>query len=307
MSESLLFTLSLLSIPAVFLLIGFGHSLFSVEVEENHSVIVTSFGQFTHQWDKPGEVFFLKKILPWTKTISVSKKTRAKTFDQIGIHDRNGTSLLAGLFIEYSVVDPKKALFSAENWKDSLKSLVLHATTSAMGGLQFEAILGNRSALEVAIRKEIEVDFERWGLRLKHLLVQNISLLPEVNRQVLQGVAAHLEKKKALIEEEAHMQALQIEAETTREVAALKGEALSQMALATSRALGEMKGNVGVFDAYQRLYRLSLSRPEQTILFEGFENDLSPSDAVLLVGQQEKPEGYRPIENPSAGRNPKNS
>ncbi|MBC7397022.1 MAG: hypothetical protein H7333_06230 [Bdellovibrionales bacterium] len=62
---------------------------------------------------------------------------------------------------------------------------------------------------------------------------------------------------------------------------------MSQMALATSRAMETMKRNPKVFDAYQKLYKLSLYRPDQTVVFEGFPKNLSPTDAALLIGYGE--------------------
>lgn len=264
-------------------LIALFHFLFTIEVEEHHSTVVTSFGQWKQQFDQAGDYFLPSKVLPWVKTIQVSRQVRDLKLQSICIHDRNGTSLMIEAFMEYRIIDPKKTIFSVEDWKNAMKSVCLHATTSVLSGLQFEEILKNRSILEKKIHEYVVHDLARWGIELKHFLIQNLSLLPEVNRQVLQGVAAHLEKKKALIEEFARMEALKIEAQTSQEIAVLKGEAGSQMAVAIGKAMEKMKKNSDVFDAYQKLYELSLSKPEQTVVFEGFEGGMSTADASMML------------------------
>jgi regulator of protease activity HflC (stomatin/prohibitin superfamily) len=286
MNSTSMILINVLIVPVLAALLYWIHHLVMVQVEENHAVVLTRFGKFEQLLDQPGEYFIPTKVFPWVKLIPVSKQMRSLTLDPIAIHDRNGTSLLVAIFMEYTMVDPVKVVFSVEDWKASVQSICLHATTSVLSGLQFEEVLKNRSVLEQKIRAEIESDFKRWGIELHHFLIQNLSLLLEVSRQVLQGVAAHLEKKKALIEEYARMESLKIDADTSHEVAELKGEAQSQMALAIGRAMESMKSNPKVFDAYQQLYSLSLNRPEQTVFFEGFEHTMGAADAAFMMNAQ---------------------
>jgi regulator of protease activity HflC (stomatin/prohibitin superfamily) len=287
MSSNIQFIIGLLFIPATLAVIWYMHHWLTIEVKEYQSVILTSFGQWKKQWDVSGEFLELSKILPWVKTEVVSKKIQSELLSDISLHDQNGTSLLADVWIEFSIHDPKKVLFAVEDWKDAMKSLFLQATTGTLSGLKFNEILKNRSSLETTIKEDAKNDLTRWGITLHRVMIQNLSLLPEVNRQILQGVAAHLERKKALIEEEAKMNALAIESKTTLEIAVLKGEAASQMALALGRSIESLKKNPDVYQAYQQLYRLSLSKPDQMVVFEGFKDGLKTTDTALFLKPNE--------------------
>lgn len=286
MNSASMLAIGIIIIPSLIGLAAILHHFITIHVEEYHSVVMTSFGKWVKQFDQSGEHFEPRKILPWVKFVTISRQSRELKLDQICIYDKNGTSLMIELFMEFRIYDPKNLLFSVEDWKASMKSVCLHVTTSVLSGLQFEEILKNRSTLELKIRENVLSDLSRWGIELNHLLIQNLSLLPEVSRQVLQGVGAHLEKKKALIEEFARMEVLKIDAETSQDVSIMKGEASSQMSLAIGNALESIRNNPEVYDAYQKLYGLSLVKPEQTIVFQGFTDGVSVSDASLLLGNR---------------------
>lgn len=259
------------------------HHWVTVEVEEYSTVVMTKFGKWERQFDEAGEYMVFSKLLPWVRLHTVSRQVRSQTFEHISIHDIDGTSLQVDLWVEFQIKDPRKVLFSVEDWRDAMKSAILSSTTNALGGISFMEILKNRSTLEQSILDDLRVEFARWGISLSQAMIQNIALLPEVNRQILQGVAAHLEKKQALLVEEARMKALKIEAITESEMAEIKAEAASQKALAVGRAFEQLKSDAVVFDAYEKLYGLSLYHPSQMVVFEGFKDDFRSSDASLFL------------------------
>jgi regulator of protease activity HflC (stomatin/prohibitin superfamily) len=259
--------------------------LLCIEVSENSSVILTNFGKWEAQFDQPGHYFIPSKILPWVKCLPVSRRVRDHVLKEISVHDCNGTSLLLDIWVEFSITDPRKSLFAVENWKESMQSLLTHSISSLLSGLSFDEILKNRTIFEHSLLKDLERDFDRWGIRLHRLMVHQITLFPDVNRQILQGIASHLDKKKALIEEEGLMKSKRIVAATEEEVSSLGAEAAGQMSLAVGRAYQDLKKDQEVFEAFDTLHSLSLHRKEKLIVFEGFEDNFRSTDASLFLAE----------------------
>lgn len=257
--------------------------LLCLEVEENTSVILTSFGKWDAQYDISGHYFVPSKILPWVKTTRISRKVRDHILKEISVHDRNGTSLMLDMWVEFKIEDPRKALFAVEDWKESLQSLLIHSISSLLSGLSFDEILKNRSIFEQSLLSDLEREFRSWGITLQRLMVLQITLFPEVNRQILQGIASHLDKKKALIEEEGLMKSQKLIASTEEEVSSITAEAAGQMSLAVGRAYEAAKRDPEVFKAFEKLHALSMHKKEKLIVFEGFKDDFKSTDAALFL------------------------
>lgn len=113
---------------------------------------------------------------------------------------------------------------------------------------------------------------------------RNVSLLPDVSRQVFQTVAARLERAKAHVEELGRLTCAELEAATQVRVAELVAEAKGQYPAAVGRALARIGQRPPVLAAYNELHALSLVRPHRTVTFRGFSADeLRAVDAAMMV------------------------
>lgn len=272
--------IGIVTIPFLWWLVG----VFSVDVREAHAVLITSFGKLVKTYTQTGHHWCFTKPLPWLEVHEVSVQLQSETYKHLSIHDRHGTSLLVDIWLQYQVIDPERLLFSVNDWSSAVRSSLVNGITSTFSDETFNEILSNRSALEADFRPELESDLLRWGISVKKIMILNITVLPELNRQILQGVAAHLERKKAVIDEEARVEAQKIHANTQLKTSALKAEAGVQNALSVSQAYKELKQNSQVFDSYEKLYGLSLYKSENLLVFEGFDkNAISTGDALLVA------------------------
>ena len=177
------------------------------------------------------------------------------------------------------------------DWDGALRHLVAHAATSILGSREFRSILGDRSEIGELLQKEVAAETSAWGIAIELVFVRNISLLPEVSRQMFETIAARLERAKAEIEEGGRLDATQLEADTSMRVAALVAEAKGQYPAAVGRALHGLKARPAVFAAYNELYELSLVRPHRTVSFRGFASgELRATDAAMVQIDGKPPE-----------------
>jgi regulator of protease activity HflC (stomatin/prohibitin superfamily) len=266
-------------IPALVLFIR-GTTVF---VEDEEAVLITSFGKLIATFKNPGMHVLPTKLMPWMKHTRVSLRRDFRHFKDVHVNDSRGTTVIVDLWVEFRVEDPAKAIFSVTDWDHALQNLVSHAATSILGSREFREILCDRTELGELLTKDIAAETDAWGVAIELVFIRNVSLLPEVSRQMFQTIAARLERAKADIEESGRLDVAQLEADTAKRVATLVAEAKGQYPAAVGRALGEIKSRPALFDSYNELYELSLVRPHRTISFRGFgDGEIRAADAAMV-------------------------
>ncbi len=269
-----------LAIPAAVLLFR----ALTVSVDDEEAVLVTHFGKLTRTLREPGLHLLPDKWMPWVKVIPVSLRRDFRHFENVHVNDARGTTVIVDLWVEFRVADAARAIFSVTDWSRSLQNLVAHAATSILGSRDFREILLDRTELGTLLEDDIRHETERWGIEIELVFIRNVSLLPEVSRQIFETIAARLERAKAHVQEEGRLAAAQLEAETAMRVAELVADAKGQYPAAVGRALAELKAKPTVFRAYNELYELSLIRPHRTVTFRGFGgSELDAAEAAMVT------------------------
>jgi len=272
---------------------------FAVRVDEDVAVLVTSFGRHVATFREPGWHWYFTRFLPWVGIHKVSLHRDFRDIMNIHINDSRGTSVVVDLWVELRVTDPAKSAFAVQDWDKQLHDLVVHAAGAILGSREFQQILGDRSELGDLLRHEIADDTARWGVEIEQVFIRNVSLLPEISRQVTDSIAARIERAKADIEEAGRTRVAQLEADTSVQIARMIAEAKAQYPAAVSRALERMRRDAEVLAAYTRLYELSMIRPHRTVAFSGFgAADVRPVDAAMLVAPQSDPAPGAPHPGP---------
>jgi len=283
MSDNLRFVIGLAIGVGVIPLLVLVFRAVTVAVEDEEAVLVTSFGKLTETLQKPGLHILPTKMMPWMKLERVSLRRDFRRFENVHVNDARGTTVIVDLWVEFRVADPARAIFSVSDWDHALQNLVSHAATSILGSREFREILCDRTELGELLTKDITTETAAWGLEIELVFIRNVSLLPEVSRQMFETIAARLERTKADVEETGRLDVAQLEADTSMRVATLVAEAKGQYPAAVGRALADLKTRPKIFEAYNALYDLSLVRPHRTIAFRGFaENELRAVDAAMI-------------------------
>lgn len=263
-------------------LLAFLFRAVTVAVDPQEAVVVTRFGKLDTVYDQPGLTLRLDKLLPWTRLQRVSLRRDFRNFRGVRINDASGTSVMVDFWVEFRIVDPKRALFAVEDWDKSLQQLVYHASITILGNRDFRAILHDKSELGRLLQAEIQSETERWGIAVEFLFLRNVTLLPEVSRQLFGSVAARLRRARANVEELGRIRVAKLEAETEVQIAALVADAKGQYPAAIGRALERLRELPAVYRAYVELHELSLVRPHRTLAFRGFEG-LKAADAAMIA------------------------
>lgn len=259
---------------------------FFIQIENETNILICRFGKLIRVIAKPGLQFLPDRMMPWMKLISVSLKKDFRCIEEIHVNDLRGTTLIIDLWYEFKIISPLKAAFHIENVEKFMNSIVISTTTSILGTFEFKYILENREFVNNILQKEIKSQLEKWGLDLEGIFLSRLSLLSEISQQLFDTVSAQLEKTKADIEENGRLAVQLLEAQTTAKIAELITEAKGQYSLSVSEAYQDIRKNSAVFNAYKKLYKLSLQKPHRIVSFQGFDiKDLTSLDAAMTMFQ----------------------
>lgn len=243
----------------------------TIRVEDEEAILVTRFGKLSTVLDKPGLHTCMDRWAPWVKLTHVSLARDYREFVDVHVHDVEGTTVLVDVWLELRVVDPVKATFAVADWDQALRNLVSHAITSIYGDHRFDDILRSRTELGARLEQEIGDDLRRWGVKIEQAYLRNVGLRPEVERQILNSVAAQLERAKADVDEKGRIAVAHLEAETRVHIAELVASAKGQYPEAIGRAYEAMNARPAVRAAYDELYKLTLVNPARMVAFMGFD------------------------------------
>ncbi|MSQ84859.1 MAG: SPFH domain-containing protein [Myxococcales bacterium] len=255
-----------------------------VYVQEGHVTLVTRFGRLARTLTRPGWHWLPDRALPWLGLHPTSLRSQFRHIEDIAVNDKSGTTVVADIWIELRITDPVKAAFAVDDWDASLRHLVAHSVASVLAGDTFDEILQSREELGSRLAAEIGPEMQRWGVQVEQVLIQRLSLLPEVQELLLASVAAKLLRAKADIEEAGRQRVRLLEATTEEQTATLTAQAKSQYPLAVGRAYAQLAQTPELLHSYQQLYELSQIRPHRATVFRGVtDHDFRKAEAMMLV------------------------
>ncbi len=261
---------------------------FTIEVEDEEAVLIERFGRHVATLKEPGLHLFPSRSLPWVALRHVSLRRDFLRLSDVHVTDREGTTVIVDVWLDYRVVDPVRSEYVVEELHEALRNLVVHATLSLLGRRSFYEILCDRSELGELLKHDIVGDTERWGIAIELAFIQKVSLLPEVATRIFESIAARLGRARSEIQEVGRLAVATIEAETSVRVAKLVADAKGQYPRAIGRAMKTLSAESQILEAYNELYQLSLLRPHRATAFIGFEDDaLRAVDAAMIPGLQE--------------------
>ncbi|CAN5777429.1 hypothetical protein BH09MYX1_BH09MYX1_42640 [soil metagenome] len=282
MSSNVAFVIGLLGSLGSVLVLWRLFRFIALSVEDEETVLVTSFGKLSQTLGEPGLHVVPSLIFPWVSTRRVSRQRDFREIDNVHVNDATGTTIIVDLWLEFRIADAEKAAFSVQDWDRSLRNVTSHAALSILSNKDFVHILTDRNELADNLKHDIKSECERWGLVVENVFIRNVRLLPEVGRLMFETVAARLERAKARVEEEGRLAVAMLDAETAASVAKLVADAKAQYPLAMGHVFTSMKTSAKVCAAYNELYELAQLRPHRTIAFVGFDG-MRAADAAMMV------------------------
>lgn len=274
------FLIGLAGVPAFVALVVLFSKKFVVSVPERHEALMLSFGKLEKRVTAPGLVA-ATRLWPHERWLAVSKQWEERVFKGVETNDAQGTLVQVDLRVTFRIQDAEKALFSVDDWEETLESTTVHEAAAALAGKDRALFMRSAPELSASLATSISKAMATYGIEVRDVRVQNVELRPEVTRQLFEMVAAKLEVSKAEYEERGRTDAALLIARTEQRVAELEARAKTEKLKAIGRAYQVLRNRPEIFEAYTHLYKLSQIDPSRVVSFDGFEpGELSRASIV---------------------------
>lgn len=275
-----------LAVPAATALLVLFVKRFLVSVQEGHEALLLRFGKLERRIAAPGLVG-ATRLSPYDRWITVSRQWDERVFRAVESNDAQGTIFQVDLRVTFRVKDAELALFSVDDWEQTLESTTVHEAAATLAGKDRAQFLSSAPELSAALAASVGEAMAAYGIEVGDVRICNVEFRPEVARQMFEAVAAKLEVAKAECEERGRTDAALLLARTEQQVAELEARAKTENLKAIGRAYQELRSRPEIFEAYSQLYRLSQIDPSRVVSFDGFE-DGELSIAALVESDLER-------------------
>ena len=136
------FLLGLAGVIGGVILIVFAFKFFLVWNPESHETLELSFGKLGKRSTEAGYTGG-KRWIPWKRWITASRQWDERIFRKIELNDSQGTTVHVDLRVTFRLSDTEKALFSVENWEETLESTTLHEAAALLASAAASLPLSN--------------------------------------------------------------------------------------------------------------------------------------------------------------------
>jgi regulator of protease activity HflC (stomatin/prohibitin superfamily) len=140
-----------------------------------------------------------------------------------------------------SIEDPKKAVYGIQDLNFALESLAQTTLRNVIGGMNLDATLNSRDAINKKLQQELEASAERWGVTIKHVELQQILPPAEIQHAMESQMKAEREQRAAVLSAGGQKKAAILLAEGERESAIKKAEGLSQATILNANAQAQAR------------------------------------------------------------------
>ncbi len=188
--------------------------------------------------DKPYDVSLNKG---WKETIKdtngVIDGTLIEVTEQIsdvgksGNRDTNRTcftkdnvKLTVNSVISWRIIDPIKAIFEVDNLHASLQEAALNAVRSEIGAMDLDEALQARSSISDSIISRLADTFNKWGLMLNRVEIQELEVDDETSKAMLQQMESERKSRAITATAKGEAEKIRLEAEAAKDAKILKAE-----------------------------------------------------------------------------------
>jgi regulator of protease activity HflC (stomatin/prohibitin superfamily) len=204
---------------------------------------------------------------------------RTQTFDvprQEAI-TRDNSPVTADAVVYIKVMDAKRAFLEVEDYKRATSNLAQTTLRAAIGDMELNATLSDRSRINERIRRELEGPTDEWGIRVEAVEVREVNPSQSVQSAMEQQIAAERRRRAMILEAQGERRSAVERAQGDKQATIIEaqGEKQSRILEAQGEAISTVLGA-----------KSAESMGERAVLERGMESlaeiGTSPSTTYVL-------------------------
>jgi regulator of protease activity HflC (stomatin/prohibitin superfamily) len=120
---------------------------------------------------------------------------------------KDNVSVKVNAVITYRVMDPEKAIINVLNYPYAVSQHSQTTLRSILGSAELDDLLAAREKLNQMIQKNLDIETEPWGIKVKRVEIKHVDLPQEMQRAMAKQAEAERERRAKVINAEGEFQA----------------------------------------------------------------------------------------------------
>lgn len=183
---------------------------------------------------------------------------------------KDNVNVTVDAVVYYQIIDPEKAVFGVSDVILAVSQLAQTTLRARIGELELDQLLSAREALNARMRETLDVETDKWGVKITKVEVKRIDPPPNIQQAMAQQMTAEREKRAKITL-----------AEADRQDAILRAEGYKQSNIL--RAEGDAKSAILKAEAEAKSYILKMEAEAKGIELKAN----AEAQARLVMGQSE--------------------
>jgi len=120
---------------------------------------------------------------------------------------KDNVSVKVNAVITYRVLDPEKAIINVVNYPYAISQHSQTTLRSILGSAELDELLSERDKLNQDIQRNLDIDTDPWGIKVKRVEIKHVDLPQEMQRAMARQAEAERERRAKVINAEGEFQA----------------------------------------------------------------------------------------------------
>ncbi|MEM1971549.1 MAG: SPFH domain-containing protein [Candidatus Anstonellales archaeon] len=183
---------------------------------------------------------------------------------------KDNVNVVVDAVVYYQIIDPEKAVFGVTDVILAISQLAQTTLRARIGELELDQLLSARETLNARMRETLDVETDKWGVKITKVEVKRIDPPPRIQEAMAQQMTAEREKRAKITLAEADRQDAILRAEGYKQSNILKAE-------------GDARSNVLRAEAEAKAYVLKMEAEAKGIELKAN----AEAQAKIILGESE--------------------
>lgn len=231
-------------------------------VPQEHAYIIERLGKYHDTWFAG-----LHVKIPFIDNIvnKISLKEQVFDFPPQPVITKDNVSVKVDSVVFSKVFDPQKYTYGVENPIAGLQNLSATTLRSIIGGMELDTTLASREIINSQMEAILDEATDPWGIKVTRVELKNIDPPREIEEVMARQMTAERERRKTVLEAQAHQESVVARAEGDKKAKVLAAEAEKEAKIALAQ--GEAESIRLVYEAQaQGLEKLREAHIDESVL-----------------------------------------
>jgi len=148
------------------------------------------------------------------------------------------------VYYRVDVDNAEKSVLEVEDHEEAVEGLATTTMRAVMGDMSLDEVLSERERMNEQIRERLDVETERWGIKVTNVEVQEINMDTKIREGMDLQMSAERERRSAILEAEGKKEADILRAEGFRQSEILRAEGERQSEILKAEGQAQALQNV---------------------------------------------------------------